>query len=163
MLAGGTSLIPGVPERLSLELGRWHAHASTARTPRPSQRRRTPELGCVIGGVVGGYVLQFLDRKLVLADVFQQIRGQQQIVDMIGAQVTRDARIKQHIVVTGTFIAQHGGEGKEDFGNASLGIGDLGKGDLPLPLQGGDQAVKFGVAAGPETIGQQRKRLFISP
>ena len=43
---------------------------------RPSQRRRTPELGCVIGGVVGGYVLQLLDRKLVLADVFQQIRGQ---------------------------------------------------------------------------------------
>ena len=82
---------------------------------------------------------------------------------MIGAQVTRDARIKQHIVVTGTFIAQHGGEGKEDFGNACLGIGDLGKGDLPLPLQGGDQPVKLGVAAGPETIGQQRKRLFISP
>ena len=123
------------------------------RLVRPSQCRSTSQFSRMVSGVVGRHVLQFLNCQLVLADVFQQVRRQQQIVDVIGAQVARDARIQQHIIVTGAFVAQHSREGKEHFGDTRLGIRDLGKGDLPVPLQGRDQIIQFRVTVGTKTVG----------
>ena len=77
---------------------------------------------------------EFLHRQIVLADIFQQIGCQKQIVNVIGPQIPCNSGIQQDIVIACRFIAQNRSKGKEHFSNTGFCIGNLPETYRLIPL-----------------------------
>ena len=130
---------------------------------RPPQRIGAAQFRSVIGGAIGRQRLILGNRQIMLAEVFQKAGRQQKRIDMIGAQIARDARVEQHIIVPRRLVAQHGGEGEKHLGHTRLGVGHMAEGGRGLLLQGLDQPRDFGIGICAKAVREHGQCIVAAP